>query len=147
MREDAAALAYLEAHHVMTLATSGPAGPWAAAVFYASEGFALTFLSSPRSRHAADLEADPRVAAAIHEDYHDWPPIQGLQLEGRARLLQGAEAEAAAALFARKFPLVADPTQAEVRRALERVGWYRLEPSAVYFVDNARGFGRRERVL
>ena len=28
---------YLGGHHVMTLATCGPEGPWAAAVFYASD--------------------------------------------------------------------------------------------------------------
>ena len=30
--------AYLAGHHVMTLATHGPEGPWAAAVFYAWTG-------------------------------------------------------------------------------------------------------------
>jgi hypothetical protein len=38
-REDA--LSYLEAHNVATLATNGPEGPWAAAVFYANTGFTL----------------------------------------------------------------------------------------------------------
>ena len=35
----ARALAYVAGHHVMTLATQGPDGPWAAAVFYAADGF------------------------------------------------------------------------------------------------------------
>ena len=39
MREKA--LAYLAAHNVMTLATTGPEGPCAAAVFYASREFDL----------------------------------------------------------------------------------------------------------
>jgi hypothetical protein len=38
-RDDA--LSYLEAHNVATLATNGPEGPWAAAVFYANTGFTL----------------------------------------------------------------------------------------------------------
>ncbi|MBX3613624.1 MAG: pyridoxamine 5'-phosphate oxidase family protein [Burkholderiaceae bacterium] len=53
-------LAYLGEHRVMTLATQGRDGPWAAAVFYASEGFDLYFLSSPSTRHCADLSANPR---------------------------------------------------------------------------------------
>ena len=54
-------LAYLGEHRVMTLATQGRDGPWAAAVFYASEGFDLYFLSSPSTRHCADLSGNPRV--------------------------------------------------------------------------------------
>ena len=38
------AAAYLAGHHVMTLATQGADGPWAAAVFYASDGASLIFL-------------------------------------------------------------------------------------------------------
>jgi hypothetical protein len=44
--------AYLAGHHVMTLATQGGEGPWAAAVFYASDGASLIFLSAPNTRHA-----------------------------------------------------------------------------------------------
>ena len=35
---------------VMTLATGGDQGPWAAALFYVHEGFTLYFLSSPAIR-------------------------------------------------------------------------------------------------
>jgi hypothetical protein len=55
--------AYLANHHVMTLATQGSNGPWAAAVFYAWFDGALIFLSSPKSRHAANLAQDGRCAA------------------------------------------------------------------------------------
>ena len=91
MKEDAArrALAYLAEHHVMTLATHGPLGLWAAAVFYASDGFQLYFLSAGHTRHAQNMAASPRVAATIQEDYDDWTAIQGIQLEGTARPLAG----------------------------------------------------------
>ena len=49
--------AFLQAHHVMSLATSGPEGPWSAAVFYASDGVTLYFLSAAASRHSRDIEA------------------------------------------------------------------------------------------
>ena len=73
-------LAYLRGHRVMTLATQGPEGPWAAAVFYASDGFTLYFLSAPSTRHCIDIARHARVAATIQEDYADWPQIQGVQL-------------------------------------------------------------------
>jgi uncharacterized protein YhbP (UPF0306 family) len=100
------ALTYLEDHHVMTLATSGAEGPWAAAVFYVNDGFKLYFLSSRRSRHAGDLSAVGHCAAAIHEDYADWPDIKGIQLEGRVRRLTGAERVAAIARYSMKFPVI-----------------------------------------
>lgn len=40
-------LQYLQTHNVMTLATIGPEGPWAADVFYVNEGLNLYWLSHP----------------------------------------------------------------------------------------------------
>lgn len=134
------ALAYLAAHNVMTLATRSV---WAAAVFYANDGFTLYFVSSPNSRHARDLGEDPRVAAAIHEDYRDWRAIQGIQLSGTAGRLQGAERDAALACYAAKFPFLGEPGLAE---ALGKAACYRLTPAEMHFVDNSAGFGTRTRV-
>ena len=138
--------AFLRAHHVMSLATSGPDGPWSAAVFYASEGLSLYFLSAAASRHGRDLEASGRAAATIQNEVADWREIRGLQLEGAATRLGGAERAAALARYGRKFPLVADPSRAprEIAAALEAVQWYRLAPRRIRLLDNSLGFGHRE---
>lgn len=141
------ALDYLAAHNVTTLATAGPEGPWAAAVFYASDGFRLTFLSAASTRHARQLAADPRVAATVQEDYRDWPSIRGVQLEGTARLLEGEAREAARARYAAKFPIVGPAALEPIARALLRVSWYELLPTRVYFIDNSRGLGHRDEVF
>jgi len=142
-----AVLDYLASHHVMTLATSGPGGPWAAAVFYINEGFTLTFLSSAKSRHGADLAADSRCAAAIHEDYTDWQDIKGVQLEGRVRKLSGSDRTKAIARYAKKFPVIRlDRAPELVRAALDRVAWYELVPERCFFVDNSQGFGHRDEI-
>ncbi len=83
------ALAYLASHHVMTLATNGRQGPWAAAVFYANAGFDLVFLSAPATRHARNLAFDPHAAVTVQEDCRDWPDIKGVQLEGLVEELAG----------------------------------------------------------
>jgi uncharacterized protein YhbP (UPF0306 family) len=140
-------LSYLADHHVMSLATAAAEGPWAAAVFYASAGFDLYFLSLPRSRHAQNIALHPGVAATIQEDYRDWPEIKGIQLEGKAILLQDAEREAAMHCFAHKFPFIDTPQTPAIAAALDRVAWYRLVPTRLYFVDNARGFGHREQIF
>lgn len=138
-------LEYLAGHHVMTLATVGPAGPWAAAVFYASAGFDLYFLSAGHTRHAQELAAQPRAAAAIQEDYREWAEIKGIQLEGLVGRLEGAEREAAVAVYGRKFPFI--EREPALLAALARVNWYRLRPERLCFVDNSRGFGHREELI
>ncbi|MDP7544375.1 MAG: pyridoxamine 5'-phosphate oxidase family protein, partial [Anaerolineales bacterium] len=95
-------LAYLRGHNVMTLATAGEDGPWAAAVFYVNEGFTLNFLSAPTTRHAANIAANPQVAATVQEDYHDWREIKGVQLDGAAVMLSRTESATASARFAAK---------------------------------------------
>ena len=145
-REDA--LSYLERHNVATLATTGPEGPWAAAVFYANAGFTLYFLSSPTSRHGRNIGDGAEVAATIQEDYSDWREIKGIQLEGQAKRLKGAERAEAEARFAAKFPLLASSAliPATIARALRLVAWYELEPTRVCFIDNSRGFGHRDEI-
>jgi uncharacterized protein YhbP (UPF0306 family) len=141
--------AYLANHHVMTLATQGSNGPWAAAVFYAWFDGALIFLSSPKSRHAANLAQDGRCAATIQEDYSDWQQIKGVQLEGRVKLLHGDAADRARAAYAEKFP-IAGPLALippAIAEAFARVSWYRLAPDRLYFIDNAKGFGHRDELI
>lgn len=141
-----AALEYLESHHVMTLATCGEKAPWAAAVFYASEGFNLVFLSAGHTRHIQDLKHRPRVAAAIQEDYRDWLKIKGIQLEGTVRQLDGHQRQEAIDLYGTKFTFIASAGSL-IQAALKRIDWYLLEPDRLYFVDNSRGFGHRDEIV
>lgn len=138
-------LAYLAAHQVMTLATTGPKGVWAAAVFYVNVGFDFYFLSAGHTRHAQNLAVQPRTAVTIHEDYTDWQIIQGIQLEGLVRQLTGAEKETAVIQYKAKYPfLTTAPTP--VRQALLKVNWYHLKPDLAYFIDNSKGFGHRDEI-
>lgn len=137
------ALNYLASHQVMTLATFGPEGVWAAAVFYASADFELYFLSAGHTRHAQNMAAEPRTAATIQEDYKDWPAIQGIQLEGEVRLLAGEERVSAVALYTDKFPFIAQ-AEPQIQKALSRVNWYKLTPDKFYFIDNSKGLGHRD---
>ncbi len=139
---------YLRDHHVMTLASHGDEGAWAAALFYANDGFAIYFLSSPTSRHCLNLAKNPRVSAAVQEDYADWRQIKGVQLEGLASVLAGDEEEKARRLYGAKFPVVGKLEQApaSIVEALAKVRWYRLIPQRLYFIDNSAGFGHRDEI-
>lgn len=143
VREDA--LAYLAAHHVMTLATTGPAGLWAAAVFYVNDGFTLTFLSAGHTRHAQNIAVQPRTAVTIQEDYNDWHTIQGIQLEGIVTQLTGAARESAWKRYRAKYTFLAQ-APLPVQQALQKVNWYQLVPDRLYFIDNSKGFGHRDEI-
>jgi uncharacterized protein YhbP (UPF0306 family) len=141
----ATALEYLRAHNVMTLATTGDDGPWAAAVFYASVDFTLYFVSSPDARHSRALASRPRVAVTVQEDYREWSAIKGLQLEGFAHIIVGPEQSAASATYRAKYPFVG--IASALAAALAKVAWYKVEPDRVFYLDNAVRFGYREEIV
>jgi uncharacterized protein YhbP (UPF0306 family) len=141
-------LSYMESHNTMTLGTSAGDVPWAATVFYASDGLKLYFFSAPDARHCQNLAQNPRVAVTIQEDYHDWRKIKGIQLEGRVAAVDSLiEKAKAAAVYARKYPEVmkifTDPGSGALYRAFLKVRFYRVAPERVFYIDNEQGFGKR----
>ena len=140
-----AALAYLAEHQVMTLATVGKNGVWAAAVFYSNDGFDLFFLSAGHTRHAQNLITNPRTAVTIQEDYKDWPQIKGIQVEGVVTQVRGAAVVRVIALYQKKYPFLTQAS-APIRSALAGVNWYQLRPNRFYFIDNSKGLGHRDEI-
>jgi hypothetical protein len=136
---------YLSSHHVMTLATQGSDGPWAAAVFYVDDGQSLAFLSSPGSRHCRHLAQDPRCAATIQDNVADWSQIKGIQLEDRAVELHGDDQRAhagATASGSRSSGCL--PRAGRIVEALARVRWYRWFPSGSISSTSRRLWHRDE---
>ena len=129
----------------MTLATIGPEGPWAAAVFYVNEEFEFYFLSAGHTRHSQNIAENSRAAAAIQEDYKDWPSIRGIQLEGVVSQLQAAERRRAQSLYEEKYPFIKNAAP-QIRLGLARVNWYQMSPSRLYFIDNSKGLGHRDEI-
>jgi hypothetical protein len=138
-------VAFLDSHHVMSLATVGPQGPHAANVFYARDGLALLFVSDAASRHSVELEADARAAATIATDYADFAAIRGLQLSGRAcHLVDAPERLRAKEILEARYGflrLAADETMLD---RYARAQMYRFDADRVVLIDNRRGFGHRE---
>jgi len=163
-------LRYLEEHYTMTVATARDETPWAAAVFYANDGFDLYFLSDPESRHSEDIAGNPVVAVTVHEDYHDWRKIKGIQMEGRAELVDTEEqvSKAVAAyvnkysftaaylkLMSSPFPKVAGYLDRLLRRlplvpglpTTFTASFYRVTPTKIRFIDNEMNFSHHEEFL
>ncbi len=167
------ALAYLRSHNVAALATSDGKQPWAAAVFYVSDGFEMYFLSRPESVHGRNIAANPRLAATVTENYRleglgDWRDIKGIQLEGEAVMLVSEnEIGPAVEKYAAKYPFTAPYLKALTTfpRALallerlirgqgavpdfdatEQNRLYRLTPTRLWWMDNAASFEQRREV-
>jgi len=144
----------LETHNTATLATSGADGPWAAAVFFASDAdLNLYFVSDPRTRHARDLAVCPEVAAAIHADCSAWAQIRGLQLAGRAEVLEGPAREMGLACYLAKFSDIKallerpyGPDEEAIAKRLNAASLYRLAPHWIRLIDNGRGFGYKREI-
>jgi uncharacterized protein len=129
-------LAYIGAHITMTLATSNGQAPHAATVFYANDGFDLYYVSDSETVHGQDALANPQVFVTISQDYADWQAIQGIQLRGRAQLLEQGY-EHAAKVYARKFPFIsAFPPEALTYWKIT-AGWVRM-------VDNTIAFAHKD---
>jgi uncharacterized protein YhbP (UPF0306 family) len=145
-------LSYMESHNTMTLGTSHGDIPWAATVFYASDGLRLYFFSAPDSRHCQNLTANPLVAVTIQEDYRDWRKIKGIQLEGKVVLVDSLlEKGKAMTVYARKYPevmkLFTNPTSGVFYKAFLKVKFYCVVPERVFYIDNEQGFGKRQELV
>ncbi len=139
------ALDFLAAHQVMTIATNGTLGLWAAAVFYVHDGFRLYFLSAGHTRHAQNMTDFPHVAGTIQEDYAQWEKIKGMQFDGTITLLSGAARIKAITVYGKKYSFVTKgiPT---IQKALSKVNWYALDLMHLYLIDNSKGFGHRDEI-
>jgi uncharacterized protein YhbP (UPF0306 family) len=136
---------FLAKHHCISLATNGPAGLWASTVFYANEGFDLYFLSGAGTRHARNIEAAPQVAGTINDDVEDWRSIRGVQLEGRAELVDDSRRREVLQKFDLRYPFPDMFWWSEdgtVPRAEQRI--YRIRPNRVLFYDHRLSEGRLE---
>ncbi len=142
-------LAFLSAHHTLTLATEYQGRPWANALFYVNEGFTLYFISDPKTRHADHLRNNPHVAATIQEDQGDWRALKGVQLEGTCRTLTRATDTAhALGLYVNKYAFLGDLLHApkEIAAAMAKVRFHQIAPTWIRLTDNARGFGFKEEI-
>jgi hypothetical protein len=137
---------FLQAHHVMSLATVVEGAAHAASVMYAVGDLSLYWTSDPNTRHSLAIGRDAHVAATVAPDYEDFRAIRGLQIAGRAhRLSEAGKAAHACELLRRRFPFLQelDRMPAALRAALDKAAYYRLDPDTLTLIDNTRGFGNR----
>lgn len=134
---------YLANHNTIILSTYGPEGSWATPVFFVNRGYNIYFLSEPTSVHSRNICKNPLVAAAVTEDYKDWKQIQGLQLKGKAYLVNSLSEKALVlASYLKKFPAVRHIIETPGSfKGVSNAQWHCIEPQYLKFTDNSTGFG------
>jgi uncharacterized protein len=138
--------AFLDVHHVMSLATCGPHGPHAANVFYARDRFSLLWVSDLQTQHSLALETNPHVSATVAPDYRDFDEICGVQISGNAhRITDAAERHRTRGLLEARYAFLQRLSdQPDVKQAYETAEPYQLVPHKIVIIDNTRAFGRKD---
>ena len=109
MDYESLALGLIEEQHIMTLATAGEGGPWAAPVYYAFLESAFYFFSDPSSRHIEESLLVRRASAAIFSQVFGWRDIRGIQMSGAVEpVAPGPVALRAIGSYLKKFPFTMD---------------------------------------
>ncbi len=140
-----AILEELRQHTILTLATSGEAGPHAVSLMYAHEAFDIYWLSDRKTCHSDHLASGRSAAVTIAAQYEDFLKIRGLQMRGTGCRLTDADEETAGFdLLVARYPFLTQFSVGKLARNLDAAAVYRFRPARLTLIDNARGFGFKQ---
>lgn len=126
---------FLKEHHVLTLATSSENRPWCSHCYYVflenEAGFVIT--SDFDTRHIQEALANTNVAGSVVLESDITGKTQGLQFEGKLRILDLALTNTAKVAYLKKFPMTA---------LLNSTLWF-LEATYFKYTDNRLGPGNK----
>ena len=134
---------YLGSHPFINLATVTAQGaPLAHTVAFAAQGATVYFGTSPETRKAANMLANPKVAYVVDQDqYASFTEITGVQMEGLAsQVTDPQEIASANAVYAAKFGEGVSITPSEQHIV------FKIEPVRAYYLDYSKGFAHKDLV-
>lgn len=127
---------FIGEHHVLTLATVSPEGPYCCNIFYARNAAEniFVFASAADTRHAAEMIANGFVAASILLETKVVGQVRGLQIQGRVtRAANDPLGAKARSLYLGRYPYAA---------AMPLELWV-FRPTWMKLTDNRLGFGKK----
>jgi len=124
--------AFLAAEHTCRVATIGPDGPHATALWFGWDGACLWLYSLIRSQRWADLQKDPRISGLVDAGHH-YHELRGVEISGTVAIVGEvprtgvpvAELVPVERQFARKY---LDATELAHD---DRHAWLRLTPTKI----------------
>jgi uncharacterized protein YhbP (UPF0306 family) len=136
--------AFLDTQSTLALATVSLEGePQVAPLFYVSDDqLNLYWLSSPKSRHSANLIVHPKVSAAVYPAVWQSRDIVGLQIEGQAHPIGDERIrEQILNLYLRKFQI-----PPEFDSLINSSTLYILAPTWIRWMDNSVEFNYQSEI-
>ncbi|MEO8607799.1 MAG: pyridoxamine 5'-phosphate oxidase family protein [Chloroflexota bacterium] len=136
--------AFLETQSTLALATVKANGdPQIAPVFYVSDDqLNLYWLSTPTSRHSANLSAHSKVSGTIYPSVWQTADIVGVQIEGEAQPIGDDRVrEQILNLYLRKFQI-----PAEFDSIINASTLYILTPRWIRWLDNSVQFNYKAEI-
>jgi len=132
---DKCIIEFIKNHHLLTLATSKDNTPYCCNVFYVyDEGNnQLIFSSDAKTKHAQDFISNSKVSGSISLETKVIGKIQGVQLLGEIKILQGKNLK-----FARKKYLTTYP----YARLMKLELWV-MQLTFIKMTNNVLGFGKK----
>lgn len=100
-------LKFIKEHHVLTIATCAENKPWCANCYYVylenEVGFVIT--SEFESRHIQEALANTNVSGSIVLESEIISKIQGIQFEGKLKILDSLLSQKAKASYLKRYPM------------------------------------------
>ena len=132
---------FLEKAPYCTLGTVSADGrPATHAMGFVSQGTTVYFATSRKSRKFLSIETNPNVAFSAEEATENWMQIKGVQVQGKASVVEEKDKGNVGALFIAKYPQMAnmppDPNFVFLKVTL----------TEAYLLDYTKGFGHRDHV-
>lgn len=126
---------FLKEHHVLTLATCVGNKPWCSNCFYIflENEVGFVFTSGFDTRHIQEALANTHVSGSVVLESSILGKIQGVQFEGKLRILDTTLSNKAKIAYLKRFPMTA---------MMNSHLWF-LEVTYLKLTDNRIGFDRR----
>lgn len=140
--KDQQVAAFLAVCRTASLATADDAGGLynANVQFVSDPAWRLYWVSAESAQHSRNIAANAKAAITIYAHQDSPELIHGLQLRGKAEVLDGGEVDQAFELYAAKYPFVTGPPYDQ---AMKMQLFYRFTPTWLRWIDNREGFGRK----
>jgi hypothetical protein len=122
-------------NHLLSLSTSKDNLPYSASCYYVynKDKNCLIFASDPKTNHAKQFIKNNNVSATIAIDNNDYMQIQGVQLLGKAKLIELDDLKLATQIYLARFPYAQNLTLHL---------WF-FEIDFIKMTDNNLGFGNK----
>lgn len=119
---------FLKEHHVLSIATCVDNRPWCASCFYVfmENEVGFVFTSDIESRHIQEALTNVNVAGTVVLESEIAGKMQGVQFEGRLKILDQALTQKAKMVYVKKYPMT----------SLMQTSLWFLEISSFKFTDN-----------